>query len=63
MAQKPLKQSAPHRIEIQETDESKNVVATYITSPADRPENKGRIDVIVCLSLEDVWIARGLTDK
>lgn len=47
MAQIPLTEKFPTRSEIEEIDESKNVVATYITSAANDGRNNVRIDVLV----------------
>ncbi|KAF4628777.1 hypothetical protein G7Y89_g9371 [Cudoniella acicularis] len=47
MAQSPLKKSSTRRLEIEEIDESKNIVATYISTPPSDKNQNNRIDVIV----------------
>jgi hypothetical protein len=47
MAQIPLKEKVPSRLEIEEVDESKNVVATYISSAPNDDGKTSRIDVVV----------------
>lgn len=47
MAQTPIKTSSSRaRIEISETDESKNIVATYFASPPSKSNSKSEADVI-----------------
>jgi hypothetical protein len=47
MAQSPLKSKEPDRIQIQETDESKHVVAWYIASLPDGMEKKSQVVTVV----------------
>ncbi|TVY30540.1 RUS1 family-like protein [Lachnellula hyalina] len=47
MAQVALKEKTPLRLEIEEIDESKNVVATYIASAPNDDWKTSRIDVVV----------------
>jgi hypothetical protein len=47
MAQSPLKYREPDRIQIQERDESKHVVAWYIASLPDGTEKKSRVVTVV----------------
>ena len=47
MAQTPLKEEKASHLEIDEIDESKNVVATYIASAPYENGKTSRIDVVV----------------
>jgi hypothetical protein len=50
MAQNPLKGSHSEQLEIEEIDESKNIVARYITSAPGNYGSSSRIDVLVNIS-------------
>lgn len=50
MAQVPFKAKTPLRLRIEEVDESKNIVATYIASAPNDDWKTSRIDVVVILA-------------
>jgi hypothetical protein len=61
MAQSPLKSKERNRIQIRETDESKHLVAWYITSLPDQLGRKCRVATVVSFCCFVVWVD-GLID-
>lgn len=52
--QKPIIGSYSTHTEIEERDQANNVVATYVCSPDSGPQERGRVDVVVCMPLIEI---------